>query len=333
MLIHDELSTDNLLMLATQAQRDWFDAMRETKHEGRKLWSSSKSQAQRLEGYRMFEQMVPPPSGMSFDLACEIADHPEFETVSLTNNQEYGPSTHETDIYDFTGAVWTVAKRNWPEEVAFKTVVLTTEALPSLVAKRLGWSLTELDTPNLPRDPVEIRASRSVISKNLSSLVIEARNEFKQSTGRDLQAIGNKMGHVVNATTHHTAKGSNSFIGQDVVQTISPLPPAAFERLEVINAWAKISTAVRLWTMDQFNQTAGRNRGFRRVDGQPLPSHIVLINSRVWQSLGPVMPYARYKMVETVTRRTADQRKAKLHIAPTSNDQVRRISELLRKAA
>ena len=63
-----------------------------------------------------------------------------------------------------------------------------------------------------------------------------------------------------------------------------------------------IDLAIRLSHIDQFNQTAGHNLGFRSTD--PVPAHILLINSRVWTQLGPVLNRSRYAFNMVQSRHT-----------------------------
>lgn len=307
LLVHDEVSVDNLLLMAPAEHREWVERLSLAKDEdGKKLWPSSGSATRLLNGYEAYVQLDQPPAEMTFEAAVAITEAKKFDTVTLTTNHEYGlPDASNEDIYDVNGRVWTVHAKEWTQ-AARSTLVLTTEALPTAVIKNIGgWNVTELDCPNIAKSVFEVRASRSVISKNLDKCVLDAR--ANHTAGRTLYAIGNKIAHLVDSNTHHSAKGSNAYIGQDIVQLISPFPPAAVEKLEAINAWLDTDIAVRLAHVDQFNQTAGRNLGFRATD--PEPAHILLINDRIWTQLAPVIQHMRYKPNVVQTRRTKEKLK------------------------
>jgi hypothetical protein len=66
--------------------------------------------------------------------------------------------------------------------------------------------------------------------------------------------------------THMAAKGSNSFIRTDIVAFYNALSPPLFCELGALNARFGRGDLVRLFYVDRFEQTAGRNRGYR---GQP----------------------------------------------------------------
>ena len=91
-----------------------------------------------------------------------------------------------------------------------------------------------------------------------------------------------------------SARGSNDYIGQDLAQTMTFLTPDEYERLEALNAWTGRSDLIRLRHLDQFNQSAGRNLGFRRrCDVR----HDLLINPRLLGLLmGDVLGRSRYDL-------------------------------------
>jgi hypothetical protein len=217
------------------------------------------------------------------------------------------PTLH-ADIYlNTAGKGWCVTPQEWPVQAAHKTIILTTEAVPGHLVRKIGkgWTVTELDTPLIPRDVVETHPSREVVGDNLSKLVRDAQNDF----GGPLMAISNRAKHIVNTRTHAKAKGSNAFVGKDVVQTMSLMPPGQYEFYEALNAWVGRTDLVRTRHIDEYNQTAGRNLGFRKVGD---PKHILLINSTLSECLdGEPKARARYEMREAVGRRQAANAKTK----------------------
>jgi hypothetical protein len=70
---------------------------------------------------------------------------------------------------------------------------------------------------------------------------------------------------------HVKARGSNDLIGKNVVQTMTWMTPDEYEKLQALNAWTGRSDLVGLRYIDEFNQTAGRNLGFRRRGDESLP--------------------------------------------------------------
>ncbi|MEE1614057.1 hypothetical protein VB672_22565, partial [Microvirga sp. CF3016] len=95
--------------------------------------------------------------------------------------------------------------------------------------------------------------------------------------------------------THASARGSNDLIGRNVVQTMTWMTPDEYERLQALNAWTGRSDLVGLRHIDEFNQSAGRNLGFRR---QGNVKHALLVNRRLFDVLlghgAKVLGRARY---------------------------------------
>ena len=92
--------------------------------------------------------------------------------------------------------------------------------------------------------------------------------------------------------THAVARGSNDLIGRNVLQTMTFMTPDEYERLQALNAWTGRSDLVSLRHIDEFNQTAGRNLGFRKQGGV---KHVLLVNRRLFGLLlGPALEQSRY---------------------------------------
>jgi hypothetical protein len=81
---------------------------------------------------------------------------------------------------------------------------------------------------------------------------------------------------------HVKARGSNDLIGKNVVQTMTWMTPDEYEKLQALNAWTGRSDLVGLRYIDEFNQTAGRNLGFRRRGDV---RHVLLVNRRLFDRL------------------------------------------------
>ena len=96
---------------------------------------------------------------------------------------------------------------------------------------------------------------------NLATLCTEFR------TNRPAESwfvVSNKVSILTDTLTHAGARGSNDLIGQNVVQTMTWMTPGEYEMLQALNAWTGRRDLVGLRHVDEFNQTAGRNLGFRR---------------------------------------------------------------------
>jgi uncharacterized protein YecE (DUF72 family) len=107
--------------------------------------------------------------------------------------------------------------------------------------------------------------------------------------------VSNKVSILSDTLTHAAARGSNDLIGQNVLQTMTWMTPGEYEMLQALNAWTGRRDLVGLRHVDEFNQTAGRNLGFRRR-GQV--RHALLVNLSLFEVLlaheGGVLGRARY---------------------------------------
>lgn len=314
LLIHDEVSAEKLVLAVPAELVEWVQTMEAAS------WATNAHLPVQFAAFESYVVANPPPRPISFERAVEVAEVENWETVTTTYSGEYGPQQPRTDrttgevhepIYGaVAGKKWCIAAQPWPKQAAHKTIVLTTEAVPAAIVGKLGnpWTVTELDTPLIPRDVVETKVSKEVISGNLGKLVKAEQEAFKEATGRCLMAISNKAKHVVNSTTHASAKGSNGFMGMDVVQTMSMMAPEQYELYEALNAWTGRADLVLTRHIDEFNQTAGRNLGFRKRGS---PKHILLLNSTLSKCLdGEPKARARYIMQEVVTRRQVSAARA-----------------------
>ena len=231
-----------------------------------------------------------------FHEVCRIAETSEesWEQITTGENFEYGRcQDNGGDIYaSANNRRWHICRRDWASDVAHKTAILTTEFVPLILAERAGsWSTTCLDAPHLPKDVVSTRPNRSLNTRSASLHVEAARGDISGP----VLAIGNRLKHLDDVDTHASAKGSNAYIGKDVVQTMTMMAPEQYAEHQALNAWTGRVDLARIAHIDQFNQTAGRNLGFRKSGNV---SHQLLINRRLFDCLTPVISYARYDMMD-----------------------------------
>jgi hypothetical protein len=128
----------------------------------------------------------------------------------------------------------------------------------------------------MPRGDVEVHAVRGVTARNLSKLCADWRQRLGLP---DAWIVSNRAAELPNSMTHARARGSNALIGRDLIQTMTFLHPSEYERVQALNAWMGRSDACLLRHIDEFNQTAGRNLGFRGREGA---RHHLLINPRLF---------------------------------------------------
>ena len=309
LLVHDEVGADSLVSLQRAEVVAWVAALRD--HDPA-TWTGKRGDlASRFASYSRFaaKHSTPmldgEPISITFNEAREIAAIPQdrWEEVETRCSGEYGSadehedgaedeSATEQDIYAARhGRRWCVAPKRWWRGVAERVVVLTTEAVPTEIARKLGddWSVHEMSTPHLPRDSVETFPKRGITGRRLVNVVSDYQRDHPTRT-----VISNRVAALPNTITHMSARGSNAFIGQDLAQTMTFLTPDEYERLEALNAWTGRVDLIRLRHLDQFNQSAGRNLGFRRRSDV---RHDLLINPRLLGLLmGDVLGRSRYDL-------------------------------------
>jgi hypothetical protein len=93
--------------------------------------------------------------------------------------------------------------------------------------------------------------------------------------------------------THAKGKGSNEFIGRSVIVAVFlHHGPAQYRDLLLENAHFGSRNAVRLFYVDQFNQTIGRVRGFRYRENSSI---FAVMSPYVWRQVGHFLrAHARY---------------------------------------
>jgi hypothetical protein len=309
MLVHDEVSFDSLVALHPAEVVDWVERL---KAADAKVWRGRRgSLASQMDSYRRFANANPFPVvgdatfTVSFNTVREIValGAAGWEEAETCWSGEY-PSLNDDgdgtqDIYGKRmGNRWRVAPKNWWKGAAQRVVVLTTEAVPTEVARRIGagWTVHELDTPLLKRDFVDVHPKKGVTGGNLLNIV----NDYRRERDGSCTVISNKVKALPDTITHMSARGSNAFIGQDLAQTMTFLTPDEVERLEALNAWTGRGDLIRLRHWDQFNQTCGRNLGFRKSGDV---RHDLLIGHRLLECLlGDALGRSRYDLRLHISR-------------------------------
>jgi hypothetical protein len=92
--------------------------------------------------------------------------------------------------------------------------------------------------------------------------------------------------------THLSARGSNRLDVRDIIAFYTAPSTELFCELAAVDARLGTSDTIQLWYVDRFNQTSGRNRGFR---GQCKQAHVAVMSPRLYNWLAPyLMTWSRY---------------------------------------
>jgi hypothetical protein len=308
--VHDEVSAGDFLEIHRVEAVDWVqDLKREYA-----AWRKTGGTLEKWETYGEFlgQRGKPQHRGksMEFDFqTCQrIADGSDksWREVVVQDSGEYGRgdasvsvSRHRSeDIYaQAVGNRWMVRPKNWWAGLARRIVVLTTELIPTIVASNLppvkvlgsdrndrqAFRIVELECPMIERDSVRVTFDRACTAANVNEVIAR----FRQEQGEDFLVISDRATESDRTMSHARAKGSNGLMGRDLMQTMLHMGPEEKEMYEVLNGWVGVRTCVRLRHVDCFNQSAGRNLGFRKrgVD----PHHWLVLSASLWGKIDTVL--------------------------------------------
>lgn len=305
--VYDEVSAACLLEMHRTQAVGWVEAMLDANPR----WKADDADV--IERFEIFSAWkdcgFPVFDGdeirQEFSEVQRIADagRGDWTHVTVEDRGEYASDRDpEHDIYrKRIGNTWVVRPTGWWNSLAHRVVVLTTEALPTLIASRLPdghalgaedkapWAITELETPEIERDEFLVELTDGCTARRIGDVI----RRFRDKNGPGWVVVSNSAAHVPNVITHAAAKGSNDFRGKNIVQTALHMNPEVYERHEVMNGWTSTNTCVRLAHVDEINQTCGRNLGFRRSGD---PRHVLLISPGLWLKLDTVLIHlCRYR--------------------------------------
>jgi hypothetical protein len=187
--------------------------------------------------------------------------------------------------------------------------MLTTEALPTERVRELRpdeapFEVFDLPTPEVRAGTVQVRLQPSCSSEHATAIVDQIRTEVGDP---ELQVITNRAAGAESTSTHAGVRGSNQFAGQNLAQTAFYKSPEEYERLQIINRLFGLNAAIRLRHVDEINQTAGRNLGFRH-DGKV--EHHLVMGWSLYGEIGSVLyTECRYglTLVEDADQRRKDK--------------------------
>jgi hypothetical protein len=309
-LIHDEVSVNNLVYILTDGEMSWLNDLR---HASGDIWSEARM-AQQHQAYARHVE-IKGSEGIDFHRAREMMSLP-FDEVTLRRTDEYPPFPRG-DRYACGGERMFVGRRNWwmegpDRKLADRMLFLTTEAVPTCVAEKafdgdiLCTSPTHL---RLGKDAISVGSWKGIRSKHIDDVT----RDYHDLDGWTI--IANKLqGDIENGMTHAAARGRNDLAFQSIVQVATMLDQDHYRAVQALNAWAGRDDLVLMTHVDQINQTAGRNRGFRR---QPGTEHHLLINPTLYRALmssPAAMSGLRYRFEVNLTRnqkrKAQEQRKA-----------------------
>jgi len=230
-------------------------------------------------------------------LNCEYGD----EHVVEVSGKEI-PYDDLDGIYgQMVGRRYFVRSRGW-WNAFWRVSMLTTEAVPTRIieaidreAKGRGeqqedrFKAYEFGLPQSAHDFVRVELHKACKKESLDTLV-RAYHALYPTADVISDMVKRKISDFTVAT-HMAAKGSNAYIDSDIIAFYNALSPALFAELGALNTRFGRADLVRLFYRDRFEQTCGRNRGFRGQNGR---EHIAVFPPRLNKWLAAALSSASY---------------------------------------
>ena len=258
------------------------------------------------ERYRKFVDYLAdhPCDAMKWDGFLDVrgCGYQDGDAVEVSGREVPFDETNPDGIYArMVGRRYYVRPRRWWNEF-WRVTMLTTEAVPTRIVEAIDREAANrgkrqddrikvyvLGLPDLSRDTVTIELQRPCRKETLPALVRAYRGQYS-----DAEIITGMVKAKIEefaVNTHMSAKASNVYIGSDIVAFYTNPSPVLFGELGALNARFGRSDLVRLFYIDQFDQTTGRNRGFR---GQKCRTHTAVFPPRLHGWLAPAIASASY---------------------------------------
>jgi hypothetical protein len=240
------------------------------------------------------------------------AGYTDDDLVALTTTRF--PFDDDAGIYkDCVGQSYFVRPRRWWTKLA-PTTLLTTELVPAQIVDALRrmsiegqsncpeaepdngstfdlYRVFRFDRPGLFKDVVTVENHRDAKRQTLPRLVEAYGKQFPGAMVVSDMVAG-RVNDDLAVTTHLSARGSNDLSERDIVSFYTAPPPGLFGQLAALDAPLGTRNTIALWYVDRFNQTSGRNRGFR---GQHKRRHIAVMGHRMFKWLAPYLAtWSRY---------------------------------------
>ncbi|WP_295633228.1 hypothetical protein [Novosphingobium sp.] len=294
LLIHDEVAPHNLLDMVRTPHLTYVNALKANCDQ---RWDGL-SLSDKYRRWDRFSDVQSSP--VAFEEVLRLAEFDDqWRHVKTADSGEYtmGEKSPYAAKLD---RPWSIRERAWPTSSACKVIMLTTETVPLTIARKAAasWQTYDLQTPAIPKHQIITRREKDVRGDQLC-----AKAEKLTTANPNLVVITNGAASNPNAVPPVTARGSNKLIGKDVEQLVNHYTPGQFEQLEALNAYLRTKNMIELTHVDQINQSAGRNIGFRLKDNV---THTLRINFYLYAMIANNnrLRY-RLKIVETKSSKQA----------------------------
>ncbi|WP_417784407.1 hypothetical protein [Terasakiella pusilla] len=299
-LVHDEVSTNHLYNVESQASVIWCQSVR-NKYAG---WNQKRT-SEKFSIFTVEKAQWPiPPSEKTFSKFIDILtwspnneDLYEIDPASEPIGFQNSPDSPYLAV---KGKQFYIRETDWWKKGNHRLTLLTTEhrvkAFIDTIRSRYSDEPSNdtfqifnadchyvLDTSDIRLDLyLDSRARAPQTGReDIRNLAHDIQNQWPQ-----VQIISDTLRDL--ATTHETAKGSNLFTGPDKTTTAIYLFPSPdqYANLLLENAYLKRCDMVKLSYLDQFNQTCGRTLGFRYSEGSVT---LASMSPTLWKEIGTTL--------------------------------------------
>jgi hypothetical protein len=306
-IVLDEVSPSDLVSIHREPDVRWALAF---KNSVQHLPESEK--VARYRAFQKFRAKHPRPreqddwdtSKSDWQYVQEILQvrYSDEDQVQLTT--ERYPFDDDQGIYrDQIGQLYYVKPRGWWRGLSGVTL-LTTEVIPAQIISALRsrcladhpdedgeqYRVFRFDRPGIFEDFVHVENHRDCKKATLPGLAAAYSEEFPRAV-----VISDMVkGRVddVRVITHLSTRGSNELEKRDIVSFYTAPSPRLYAQFAALDARFGTRNTIALWYVDRFNQTCGRNRGFR---GQHRRAHVAVMGYRMYQWLAPyLVTWSRY---------------------------------------
>jgi len=300
--VQDEVARSHFLTLEPMASVQWCEALFETGGP----WSEDSLHLGEAKKSWLAHDAATPGT-------VEFADTIRIFRSEVRSNTHAGVGPIERYGANESGMSWPMfeerhihqyayRKRSWWKGLARKTIILTTEGLPTELFRQATIGLKSAAIykavfPMMSRGRLEAHVLPSLSASENATLVGQMRDTLGIP---ELHAICNNQVDILDSTSIPKAKGSNELADRNIIQIANFVSPSAregglseYDELQVINLVFGIRNAIRLHHVDQINQVAGRNLGHRYQSNR----HVLMISKTLWNTLQTeLMSGSRYAL-------------------------------------
>jgi hypothetical protein len=288
-LIHDEISVEDLLWIATEEEVAFARRVRRSV----KGWD----QASASTKYRAYADMAHnKPKDMTFHRFTKI-DEARFKSEDQVavdfKRFQFGVENSDDSMFKATdGQVVYLKPKDWWQRLRARIVITTTERLPVEVIRALPWTgyqgrperfvILPLDREEtFPVEHLSVELNADASKSKVQGLVTRLLNDPDDP----VDAVITNYATGTNIYSHKAARGRNDLAEKNIATILTFMGSEQYSVLNCIGQKFDIRDPIGLSYRDMLNQDVGRNRGFRSTGPTP-GEHRLIVSPRLYRCLG-----------------------------------------------